>query len=60
MHGVVNAMALIKKEVELKLTQQEWARYKKLCDKGGCKSMKDPSEVFRIGLQNACYMNKVL
>jgi hypothetical protein len=53
-------MALIKKEVELKLTQQEWTRYKKLCSKGGCKSMKDPSEVFRIGLQNACYMNKVL
>ena len=44
----------IKKELDIALTQQDWKKYKQMCNKSSCKKYKDPSEVFLLGLETMC------
>ena len=51
-------MALLKKELEISLKPEEWKKWKTLTNKAVCSCYKDPSAVFRLGLETAASAHK--
>jgi hypothetical protein len=51
-------MALLKKELEISLKPDEWKKWTTLTNKAICKCYKDPSAVFRLGLETAASAHK--
>ena len=58
-HTQPEELIMAKETRELKITmkQDEWNKHKKLLQKNSCRCYKDPSEIFKLGLETAIEKN---
>ena len=50
-------MAKETRELKITLKQEEWSKHRKLLQKNSCKCYKDPSEIFKLGMETAIKNN---